>query len=258
MDELALFAGAGGGQLASQWLDGHRTVCYVERDPDCVSCLKARIRDGLLDDAPIWDDARTFDGKPWRGRVDIISAGFPCQPFAAGGKQRGSDDPRNAWPATIRIIREVRPKWVFLENSPRLLSFHKRGETPPYIQQIVGELAQAGYVGQWGCLSAYALGADHKRARLWIVAHAGGAGRSGFLCDNGKSCPEEGDVQRAPVVLDGVWSRLSRMEALLGEPSVFRNDDGLARRVDRLRAAGQGQVPVVASAAWKLLSGIEG
>ena len=76
MRELSLFTGAGGGLLGSILL-GWRTVAYVERDPYCQRVLQARIRDGTIDDAPIFDDVRRFDGKPWRGKVDVVSAGFP-------------------------------------------------------------------------------------------------------------------------------------------------------------------------------------
>lgn len=138
MNELALFAGAGGGLLASKWLEGFRVVCYVERDPYCVTIIKARIQDKLLDDAPIWDDVQTFDGKPWYGVVDRITAGFPCQPFSVAGKRKGEKDDRNLWPATIRIINEVRPQWCLLENVRGLLS-------SGYVQVILKNLSQSGY-----------------------------------------------------------------------------------------------------------------
>jgi len=256
MNELALFAGAGGGLLATQHLLGWRTVCYVENAAYPVEVLRARIRDGYLDDAPIWGDARTFDGKPWRGVVDCITAGFPCQPWAAGGKRAGEADDRNLWPDTLRIISEVRPTWVLLENSPMLLQISYRWNRAPYIQQIVGDLAGLGYVGRWGCLSAAACGYDHKRQRVWIVAHAGEKGgkiilhrdqRNSVTCDAKKTF--------TPVALDAVWSRLSRLEKGLGEPSVFGKNDGLAHRVDRLAAIGEGQVPGVAARVWGLLSG---
>jgi DNA (cytosine-5)-methyltransferase 1 len=161
--ELALFAGAGGGLLGSKLL-GWRTICYVEKEPYAIEVIKARIRDRMLDDAPIWDDVRTFDGHPWAGLVDIVTAGFPCQPWSLAGKRKGEDDDRNLWPDTIRIIREVRPKYVFLENVPGLLS-------RLYIQQIFGELAESGYDCRWDCIPAAAIGAPHIRDRLWIVAH---------------------------------------------------------------------------------------
>lgn len=121
LTELALFAGAGGGLLAARRL-GLRTVCYVDRDERCVEVLKARIRDGALDDAPIWSDVRAFDGRPWRGCVDLLSAGFPCQPFSQAGRRQADGDERNAWPDTARIIREVEASIVWLENVPGLLS----------------------------------------------------------------------------------------------------------------------------------------
>lgn len=172
LNELALFAGACLGVLATSWFLGWKTVCYVERAHYPVKVIKARIRDGLLDDAPIWDDVNTFDGKPWAGLVDVVTAGFPCQPFSTAGEMLGEDDPRNGWPATIRILREVRPRFALLENVPGLTSF-------PYFGRILGDLAEAGYDAENGVLSAAAVGAPHLRKRLWIVAHA--KGESGRL-----------------------------------------------------------------------------
>jgi DNA (cytosine-5)-methyltransferase 1 len=256
-NELALFAGAGGGLLASQHLLGWRTICYVENAVYPVRVLQARIRDGLLDDAPIWGEVKTFDGRPWAGSVDIITAGFPCQPWATGGKYGGEEDPRNLWPDTLRVIGEVRPTWVLLENSPKLLQYsHKLGRKP-YIECIVAQLAHLGYVGRWGCLSAAGLGFDHKRRRLWVVAHAGGEGREVVLRDDvqdGAAHHEEEGVDLATVTLESVWNRLSRLEQRLGQPSVWGADDGLAHRVDRLGVVGEGQVPAVVRAAWRLLN----
>ncbi len=166
MNELALFAGAGGGLLATKWLLGWRTVCYVEYADYPVKVIKARIKDGLLDDAPIWGDVRTFDGKPWRGCVDIITAGFPCQPFSIAGKGKAENDDRNMWPDTIRVIREVRPAWCLLENVTGLLS-----ASHGYYGQILADLAESGYDARWRVLSAAEVGAPHKRDRLWIVAY---------------------------------------------------------------------------------------
>ncbi len=181
MNELCLFAGGGGGLLATQHLLGFRTVCYVEIDGYCQRVLQARIHDGMLDDAPIWDDVRTFDGRPWRGCVDLVSAGFPCEPFSCAGKRRGKADKRNLWPDTVRIIKEVRPAWVFLENSPdlRCPRREKNHDTPSeasYFGQILGDLARCGFDAEWGVLSARAVGANHGRRRLWVVAYARGVG----------------------------------------------------------------------------------
>ena len=258
MYELALFAGAGGGLLATQWLLGWQTVRYVEDADYPVEILTARIRDGFLNAAPIWDDVTTFDGKPWRGSVDLITAGFPCQPWASGGKGQGRDDPRNLWPVTLRIIAEVRPTWILLENSPKLLQFSHKRNRKPYIEHIIAQLAILGYVGRWGCLSAAALGFDHKRRRLWIAAHTSSQGRPIVLRDNPPdriAHHEKDGITLQTVTLDAVWNRLARLEERLGEPSVFGTDDGLAHRVDRLAAIGEGQVPAVVAAAWELLKG---
>jgi len=167
MNELGLFAGAGGGLLASQYLVGCKTVCYVEIDSYCVSVLKARIADGVLDDAPIWDDIRTFCGEPWRGKVDLVSGGFPCTPWSVAGKQRGERDDRNLWPDTVRIIAEVQPRWVFLENVSGILA-----GSHGYFGRILGDLAQVGYDARWGVLSAKGCRAPHLRKRLWIVGYS--------------------------------------------------------------------------------------
>jgi DNA (cytosine-5)-methyltransferase 1 len=178
MHELALFAGAGGGLLATKWLLGWETVCYVEKEEYPVRIIKARIRDGLLDDAPIWSDVRSFtkrnnQARPFirqlraiRGSL-VVTAGFPCQPFSLAGKSRAEADERNGWPDTVRIIREIRPAWVFLENVPGLLA-----GSHGYYGTILQELAQSGYDARWRVLSAAEMGAPHQRDRLWIVAHA--------------------------------------------------------------------------------------
>lgn len=259
MNELALFTGVGGGLLATKHLLNWRTVCYVEKDRYAVNVLKARIQDGLLDDAPIWDDVTTFDGQPWRGCVDIISAGFPCQPFSKSGKRNGIIDKRNGWPATIRIIREIRPTWVFLENSPNLLSPFRKRRLPAYMWHILGDLAQSGYDARWGCLSASTFGASHKRKRLWIVAHPACTGWPVFLRSYKENCTQTYQYTQKrgvgnPTALDAALNRLSQLEEELGEPSVFRTNDGLAYRVDRLRATGNGQVPIVAAKAWQMLT----
>ena len=173
LNELALFSGICGGVLGTKWLCGFKTVCYVEIDEYCISVIKKRIAEGYLDDAPIWDDARTFDGKPWHGKVDIVTAGFPCQPFSVAGQRKGSDDSRNMWPDTIRIIREARPRYAFLENVPGLLSaMDNTTEKPvPYFGVILRDLAEAGYDAVWTVLGADDVGAPHRRKRLWILAY---------------------------------------------------------------------------------------
>ena len=102
---LSLCSGAGGIDLGlTLALPGYRTVGHVERETYAAATLVARMADAALDQAVIWDDIASFDGKPWRGAVDIVSAGYPCQPFSVAGKRRGADDPRHLWPQVARIL----------------------------------------------------------------------------------------------------------------------------------------------------------
>lgn len=166
LNELALFAGAGGGILAGKSL-GWRTVCAVERDAYAASVLLARQNEGLLSHFPIWDDVCTFDGKPWRGIIDVVSGGFPCQDISVAGKGKGIDGERSGlWGQMFRIICEVRPRFVFVENSPMLTG---RG-----LGRVLGDLAAVGLDARWGVLGADDVGAPHKRERIWIVANTSG------------------------------------------------------------------------------------
>jgi len=114
--ELALFAGAGGGILGGKLL-GWRTVCAVELEPYPASVLIQRQNDGILPAFPVWDNIRTFDGTPWRGLVDVVSGGFPCQDISSAGKGAGIEGTRSGlWKEMARIIHEVRPKCIFCPN----------------------------------------------------------------------------------------------------------------------------------------------
>lgn len=164
MNELALFAGAGGGILGGKLL-GWRTVCAVEYDDYARKVLMARQDDGCLDPFPIWDDVRTFDGKPWRGIVDVVSGGFPCQDISAAGTGEGLGGARSGlWMEMARIIGEVRPRYAFVENSPMLTS---RG-----LGRVLSDLAEMGYDAVWGVLGGDSAGACHHRARIWVGAYS--------------------------------------------------------------------------------------
>lgn len=164
MRELALFAGAGGGILAGKLL-GWRTVCAVEWEPYPACVLAARQNDGLLPPFPIWDDVQTFDGRPWAGIVDVVSGGFPCQDISVAGKGAGITGERSAmWRHMARIVSEVRPRYVFVENSPALIT---RG-----LGVVLGDLAALGYDCRWTVLGAADVGAPHQRDRFWLAAHA--------------------------------------------------------------------------------------
>jgi len=168
LNELALFAGAGGGILGGQLL-GWRTVCAVEWEPYAACVLAARQNDGLLPNFPIWDDVQTFDGRPWRGVAQVISGGFPCQDISIAGKGDGLDGERSGmWKQMARIICEVGPEYVYVENSPMLVS---RG-----LGAVLGDLSSMGFDAKWGIVGAKDVGANHQRDRIWIVAHSNSNG----------------------------------------------------------------------------------
>ena len=158
---ISLCSGVGGLDLAIQRMGG-RTVVYSEINPYRQEILLRRMEEGWLDVAPIISDLTKHDFRPWRGIVDCIIGGFPCQPFSIAGQRRGSDDSRNLFPHVYRILCEVRPRFALLENVPGLIH-------TPYWGTILGDLAEGGFNVQWDCIPAAAAGAPHRRDRLWIV-----------------------------------------------------------------------------------------
>ena len=166
LTEISLFTGYGGFSLGLKLAGVEvRTVAYVEIDGYCQKLIQQRIKDGHLDDAPIYSDIHAFDGKECRGLVDLVTAGFPCQPHSTAGKRLGAADDRNLWPDTLRVIREVGPRYVLLENVPGLLA-------NGYAGTVVGELAESGYDCRWELVPAAAVGAPHLRWRWWCLAYS--------------------------------------------------------------------------------------
>lgn len=310
MNELHLFAGTGGGILGGMLL-GHTCVCAVEIEPYCRKVLLQRQRDGILPKFPIWDDVRTFDGKPWRGKVDIICGGFPCQDISCAGKGAGIDGERSGlWSEFARIISEGRPRYAFVENSPMLAI---RG-----LGRVLGDLSEIGYDARWCVMGADDVGAPHIRKRMWILAYtrygSGGSSlrprirgtcerklgktewqsetvevarpsaRTEIVADtelfgNGrreqfeKSQQKEGntsevlsnaEMSRQPSGLNRQaqvqfgrsctwWDRDPADQDGAFESQLGRVADGVPNRVDRLKAIGNGQVPLVAATTFKLL-----
>jgi DNA (cytosine-5)-methyltransferase 1 len=261
VNELGLFAGAGGGLLASRLL-GWRTVCAVEIEPYCQRVLAQRQRDGHLEPFPIWDDIRTFDGTPWRGSVDVISGGFPCQDISSAGRGAGlSGDRSGLWFEMLRVIGEVRPAWVFAENSPMLRT---RG-----LAVVLQGLAGLGYDACWGVLGADDVGAPHKRKRIWVVANANNdRQRAGAIDAEARRTPRTGgsDVTDADRQRSQPPTGVSKDDPR-AHPQAVRTsecwwgvhrfagvDDGLADRVGAIKATGNGQVPAVAALAFRVLS----
>ena len=290
--ELHLFAGAGGGILGGLLL-GHVPVCAVELEEYPRRVLLQRQRDGILPWFPVWDDIRTFDGTPWRGRVDVVCGGFPCQDISSAGKGAGIDGERSGlWSEMSRVIRQVRPRFVFVENSPMLTS---RG-----LGRVLGDLATLGFDARWGVLGADDASAPHIRKRIWILAEArclrhqhednkvytgwnadqSGCsdlanpvcfGRSEMELHDIRGTEEEGAIG-SPIqcAFDGFGKGRWSDQPLLGgmadglapwldgpwaaEPADLpRLASGVKNRVGRLKAIGNGQVPQVAAMAFRTL-----
>ena len=278
MNVLALCSGVGGGiELGLKLAEPTaRTVCYVEREAYPLAVTLTRIREGYLDDAPIWSDVKSFDGTPWREKVDCITGGYPCQPFSVSGRRKEADDPRHLWPDIRRIIAEVQPRFCFFENVA--------GHLQLGFESVWGDLRGLGYTVEAGLFTAAEVGAPHKRQRLFFLAHAGSSsGNRG-----GKSQQFQGKVQRRSDTLahaDGSrrwqkgydqqptsgidrssvrllwppypddsagWAEALHIEPSL-KPAIRRVADGLPHRVDRLAALGNSVVPAVAATAWRQL-----
>ena len=256
MNELHLFAGAGGGILGGMLL-GHTTVCAVEIEPYPRKVLLQRQRDGILPKFPIWDDVTTFDGNPWRGKVDVVCGGFPCQDISSAGKGAGISGERSGlWREMARIIGEVQPGFVLVENSPMLVG---RG-----LGLVLSDLAALGYDCRWGIVGAHNATAPHKRNRIWIMANSKSINRRLPVCTrNEKQSTESFGSHESMGYTHGICGRAGagREDGAkardsswwLAEPAVGRVAHGVAAWVDRLRAIGNGQVPAVARLAWEIL-----
>jgi DNA (cytosine-5)-methyltransferase 1 len=282
---LALCAGVGGLELGLHIAEPrYRTVCFVEREAFAASTLVARMADQALDHAPVWDDVKAFDGRPWRGKVSLITGGYPCQPFSFAGPQRGKKDPRHLWPDIARIVREIDPEWCFFENVEGHLSV---GAT-----EVFKDLRLMGFSVKAGLFSALEVGASHLRRRLFILAHAdhydlhqqGGTGdldsrneiegrpdtdrlsdldrQGGPALDLdvvagaelGRPAGGQSDVPLfAPAPFEvGAWRKILERRPDL-QPELLGLADGLATGMDRPRAAGNGVVSLAAAHAWRTL-----
>lgn len=238
-----LFCGAGGGVLADLLL-GHRIVGACEIEPYPRSVLLQRQQDGILPEFPIWDDVQTFDGRPWRGAVDILCGGFPCTDISAArtnsnvnGTQQGLNGKASGlWKEFARLIGEMQPGFAFIENSPNLRT---KG-----LVRILKDLNSMGYNARWCVLGSGDIGADHIRKRMWILANSDKP-----QCEGRRI---SGRVyQEHSYTVSSSWRQI--------ESNLERVANGVASGMDsnwgkRLRAIGNGQDPRVAALAFSILS----
>ena len=234
--ELHLFAGAGGGILGGM-LCGHRTVCAVEIEKYPREVLLQRQRDGILPKFPIWDDVRTFDGKPWRGKVDVICGGFPCQDISVAGKGAGIGGEKSSmWKHMARIIGEVRPSYAFVENSPMLI---RRG-----LGVVLADLAEMGYDAEWGIMGAHHVSAPHKRDRIWILA----ADSNLRGCDDGNSSERQDKANYSEV-----WNNQedNQQGGGIGELGISQDNSNVSNAISE-RGCGGNSKWQDAKDAWEL------
>ena len=207
MTHLDLFSGIGSFALAARWA-GLDTVGFCETDTFCRRVLAKH-----CPDVPLHDDVRTIDGNKYRG-IELLTGGFPCQPFSEIGERQGAEDDRHLWPAMLRVIASARPAWVLAENVPGLIGMA--------LDLVLTDLEAEGYAARTLVLPACAVGANHIRDRVWIVANTSGQ----------------------PLRV----SRQSRQDAHSwdAEPGVARVANGIPDGLDRNKALGNAIVPQVA------------
>jgi DNA (cytosine-5)-methyltransferase 1 len=255
---MSLFSGICGLERGlRQAVSATRTVGYVERGAAAIGVLAEQVSRGALDWAPICTDVRELDGRPWCGLVDCITAGFPCQPWSVAGSRRGVDDERWLWKHIARIIREVGPGYVFLENVRGLLIANE----PAGIDPVLGGLAGLGFDAEWGVFFGTDVGSPQLRPRVFILARAPHAARV-TLAD-----PDRFGEGPRPTTGTGVyppgphgdWETWLQQRPGT-EPAVYRDADGVPDRLDidwedRLHMLGNAVVPDVAALAFRVLAG---
>lgn len=166
---VGLCAGYGGIELGlKRVLPTLRSVALCEIEAFAIANLVAKMEAGLMDAAPIWTDLKTFPWESFRDRVDILSGGYPCQPFSAAGKRAGKDDPRHLWPWIADGIAAMRPRVCFFENV--------EGHITLGLSSVISDLEEMGYAVSWGIFSASECGAPHQRKRVFILADRKSAG----------------------------------------------------------------------------------
>jgi DNA (cytosine-5)-methyltransferase 1 len=175
MRHIGLFAGIGGFELAARWM-GWNTIAWSEWDPFCQKVLSYH-----FPEAKGYGDIKQSDFTQYRGQCDILTGGFPCQPYSVAGKRLGKEDERHLWPEMLRVIREVRPRWIIGENVRGLLSWNEG----VVFEEVCSDLESEGYEVQAFIIPAASVGAPHRRERVWIVAHS----------DNSRSGDGFGQVQ---------------------------------------------------------------
>lgn len=233
MTHGSLFSGIGGFDLAAQWV-GWQNIWQCEKDKFCQKVLSKNFPGKI-----IYDDIITTD---WTQapKVDVISGGFPCQPFSQAGKRTGKEDDRYLWPAMLEVISAIRPTWVVGENVAGIVSMA--------LDDVCADLENQGYEVQPVIIPACAVGATHRRDRVWILAYASSK--------RVPRLPSQAVCRESSFHGD---QNVGGTKDLLRRPSVYapklcRGGDGISNRMDRLKSLGNAIVPQVA---YEIFMGID-
>lgn len=191
----SLFSGIGGFDLAAEWM-GWENVFHCEINKYCQKVLKQNFPESIL-----YENIKETDFTKWNGAIDIISGGFPCQPYSLAGKRKGTEDDRHLWPEMLRVIREVQPRWVIGENVPGLINWNGG----MVFKQMQTDLETAGYeIFPPVVLPACSVGADHRRYRVWIIAYAPGNGHQSGQSGNDR--PQETESKSEGNKRERIWN----------------------------------------------------
>ena len=235
MKHLDLFSGIGGFALAAQWA-GIETVAFCEIDDFACKVLNKN-----FPDVPVHRDIRELDGSLYAG-IDLITGGYPCQPFSTAGKRKGADDPRHLWPEMFRVIQQARPTWVVCENVA--------GHITMGLDAVLSDMESLGYAGQAVVIPACAKDAPHERKRVWIIFNSDSVDAIGVERPSGEDFQtKERETSQGEQERDVRFVKLEpRAITPRGDTyaRALRIMDGIPNRVDRNKALGNAIVPQVA------------
>jgi DNA (cytosine-5)-methyltransferase 1 len=271
LEHLDLFSGIGGFALAARWMNW-KTVQFVEIDSFCQKVLTKN-----FPNIPIHGDIKTFNGTKYRGAIDILTGGFPCQPYSTAGKRKGKEDDRHLWPEMLRIIREVQPSWVVGENVRGLTNWNGG----LVFDEVQAHLETEGYQVLPFLLPACAVNAPHRRDRIWFIAYADKRGRQEYeLCSRGNlfkewvnpvgtianSCGnilQRGINTKNNETPNGYALRGNSLDGTAGfqnfptQPAICRGNARIPNRMDRIKSLGNAVVPQLVFEIFKAIESLK-
>ena len=229
MRHLDLFSGIGGFALAARWA-GIETIAFCE-----IAEFPRKVLEKNFPGVPIHNDIRELNGSEYAG-VDIITGGYPCQPFSLAGKRRGAEDDRHLWPEMHRVIAQAKPAWVVCENV--------FGHVTMGLDEVLADLESIGYAAQPFVVPACAVSSPQRRERVWVVANTRCREQQEPM--HPISVPTKWDSKEKPANQISRSSVRGRREAWAPDTGIHRMADGIPDRVHRAGALGNAIVPQVA------------